>query len=162
MHFWQAHRECTGRQLPRPAKVDTMHWCIMYMDKMLQSTMGAAMPTTTHTGPCSKLLRTPCLLYFAGGLADNWTSNLAELSQANALLTTSNTTIAAQMDQHMSSMQLVQTQMVARPTESSTSRNGEQGNSSGLGSCTNPNPLPWAYFWLHGKCKLSGNVCQKK
>jgi hypothetical protein len=91
----------------------------------------------------------------AGGMADNQT-NLTELSQANAVLTASNTTMAAQMAQLMSGMQLLQTQMAQN-----TAGNGGKG-STGNGRRNNPNPLPWAYCWSHGKCKHTGAVCQKK
>eukprot|EP00978_Attheya_sp_CCMP212_P022416 scaffold66914_cov33-Attheya_sp.AAC.3 len=87
------------------------------------------------------------------GLADNQ-SGLAELSQANAVLTATNTTMAAQMAQLMSGMQLLQTQIAARP-------NGGPSKNGG-GRRTNPNPLPWAYCWSHGKCKHSRKGCQKK
>eukprot|EP00978_Attheya_sp_CCMP212_P032402 scaffold126324_cov59-Attheya_sp.AAC.1 len=57
---------------------------------------------------------TDSLSTIAGGLADNQTG-LAELAQANAVLTATNTTMAAQMAQLMSGMQLLQTQMAAGP-----------------------------------------------
>jgi hypothetical protein len=90
-------------------------------------------------------------------LADNQTG-LPELAQANAVLTATNTTMAAQMArQLMSGMQLLQTQMAARPARDKP----KSGYGNGL--CSNPNPLSWAYCWSHhGKCKHSGKDCQKK
>jgi hypothetical protein len=95
---------------------------------------------------------TDSLSTIAGGLADNQTG-LAELAQANAVLTATNTTMAAQMAQLMSGMQLLQTQMAAGPAAAPSAGNGRRNN---------PNPLPWAYCWSHGKCKHSGKDCKKK
>eukprot|EP00978_Attheya_sp_CCMP212_P003539 scaffold7427_cov54-Attheya_sp.AAC.1 len=110
-------------------------------DTMLPSTMCKAKLKMTQLVPSSKLPMTPS--------APSWDESglAAELAQANAVLTATNITMAAQMAQLMSRIQLLQTQMAARPAGAMS---------------TTPKWTWWAYYWLHGKCKHSGKDCQKK
>eukprot|EP00978_Attheya_sp_CCMP212_P016364 scaffold42800_cov52-Attheya_sp.AAC.5 len=87
-----------------------------------------------------------------GGVADNQT-NLAEMLQANAVLTATNTTMSTQLAQIMQGMQLLQTQMAARHTgDTPTSVQGGQSAPR----------VPWTYCWSHGICKHSGAICKNK
>jgi len=83
--------------------------------------------------------------------------SISELTQANAVLTNNNTTMAAQMAQMMQQMQTLQ--LLVSQSHGHAAAPAAAPPTGGGGNRKRRQPLPYDYCWSHGKCKHSSKTC---
>ena len=86
--------------------------------------------------------------------------SISELTQANAVLSNTNTTMAAQLAQMMNQMTTMQALLTQKLGQSTAQPHAPTSapTSQKTPRVRRP-PLPWDYCWSHGKCKHSSTVC---
>jgi hypothetical protein len=85
--------------------------------------------------------------------------SISELTQANAVLSNTNTTMAAQLAQMMQQMTAMQGMMQQQMSPGATIPQAAAVPPALQVPRKRRPPLPWNYCWSHGKCKHSGTEC---